>query len=81
MPILIAFGGMSDMTDLICSSIIAGETSNICATFLVFCAVIAVIAVHPYTPRAENVFRSACMPAPAPESLPAIDSATFNANL
>ena len=79
-PILIAFGGMSSITDLICCPIIAGVTSNISATFIVFCAVIAVMAVHPYTPSAENVLRSACMPAPAPESLPATDNAIFNHN-
>ena len=56
---------------------IAGETSNISATLFVFFAVIAVMAVHPYTPSAENVLRSACMPAPAPESLPATVNAIF----
>ena len=43
---------------------------------MVFCAVMAVIAVAPYTPRAENVLRSACMPAPPEESEPAMVSAT-----
>src|SRR5215213_3840455 len=47
-------------------------------TSRVFWAVIAVIAVQPYTPRAEKVLRSAWMPAPAPESLPAIDNATLS---
>ena len=41
----------------------------------VFCAVTAVIADVPKTPCAANVFRSAWMPAPPPESLPAIVSA------
>jgi hypothetical protein len=72
-----AFGRISVITDLICCSTINGEISNISATRFVFCAVIAVIAVHPYTPSAENIFKSACIPAPAPESLPAIDSAIF----
>src|SRR5829696_9007656 len=76
-PILMAFGGISIIIDLICCSTINGEISNISATRFVFCAVIAVIAVHPYTPSAENIFKSACIPAPAPESLPAIDSAIF----
>ena len=40
----------------------------------VFCAVIAVIAVIPCTPQAANALRSAWMPAPPPESEPAIDS-------
>ena len=35
----------------------------------------AVMALVPYTPSAANVFRSAWMPAPPPESLPAIVSA------
>jgi hypothetical protein len=38
----------------------------------VFCAVSAVIALAPYAPSAEKVFRSAWMPAPPPESEPAI---------
>jgi len=41
----------------------------------VLCAVIAVIALVPWTPRLANAFRSACMPAPPPESEPAIVSA------
>jgi hypothetical protein len=57
---------------------VSAGTSKIWDTFFVFCAVNAVIAVQPYTPSAENVFRSACTPAPAPESLPAMESATFN---
>ena len=42
----------------------------------VFWAVIAVIAVIPCTPHAANAFRSAWMPAPPPESEPAIESTT-----
>ena len=38
----------------------------------VFCAVMAVMAVMPYTPSADIVFRSACMPAPPEESEPAM---------
>ena len=45
------------------------------ATPSVFCAVIAVTADTPYTPSAANVLRSAWMPAPAMESLPAMVSA------
>ena len=37
-----------------------------------FCTVTAVIAVIPKTPSALNVFRSAWIPAPPPESEPAI---------
>ena len=42
----------------------------------VFWAVIAVIALVPCTPQRANAFRSAWMPAPPPESEPAIVSAT-----
>jgi hypothetical protein len=38
--------------------------------------VIAVIAVVPCTPERANAFRSAWIPAPPPESEPAIDRAT-----
>jgi hypothetical protein len=41
----------------------------------VFCAVTAVIAHIPYTPRAAKVLRSAWIPAPPPESEPAMVSA------
>ena len=37
-----------------------------------FCAVSATIAVEPWTPAAANAFRSAWMPAPPPESEPAM---------
>ena len=39
----------------------------------VFCAVSAVIAVIPWTPQRAKAFRSAWMPAPPPESEPAIE--------
>jgi hypothetical protein len=38
----------------------------------VFCAVSATIALVPWTPAAANAFRSAWMPAPPPESEPAM---------
>ena len=38
----------------------------------VFCSVTAVTAEAPNTPRAAKVFRSAWMPAPPPESEPAM---------
>src|ERR1700729_4068720 len=41
----------------------------------VFWAVIAVLAVIPRSPHAANAIRSAWIPAPPPESEPAIDSA------
>ena len=40
----------------------------------VFWAVTPVIAVMPCAPQLANAFRSAWMPAPPPESDPAIDS-------
>ena len=43
------------------------------STATVFCQVIAVIAVMPWTPQRANAFRSAWIPAPPPESEPAID--------
>src|SRR5215471_14577153 len=45
------------------------------STPTVFCAVIAVIAHIPCTPQRANAFRSASIPAPPPESDPAIVSA------
>ncbi len=42
-------------------------------TATVFCAVRAVIAVMPWTPQRANAFRSAWIPAPPPESEPAIE--------
>ncbi len=43
-------------------------------TSSVFCTVIAVIAVIPWAPQRANALRSAWIPAPPPESEPAIDS-------
>src|SRR5205085_6655507 len=42
-------------------------------TPVVFCAVSAVMAVMPKQPSAEKVLRSAWMPAPPPESDPAME--------
>src|SRR3982750_4825457 len=50
-----------------------GEASSTISTPSVFCAVIAVIAVIPCTPTRANAFRSAWIPAPPPESEPAIE--------
>ena len=47
---------------------------SIARTSRVFCAVTAVIAQSPWTPNDANVRRSAWMPAPPPESEPAIVS-------
>ena len=53
--------------------IISGGIAWTAVTPTVFWAVIAVIAVMPWTPQAANAFRSAWMPAPPPESEPAMD--------
>ena len=60
----------------ICSRTTSADTTSTAETPCVFCAVMAVMAHTPYTPCAANVLRSAWMPAPAPESLPAMVSAT-----
>ena len=52
---------------------VAQLTAWIERTPIVFCAVSAVMAVMPKQPRAAKVLRSAWMPAPPPESEPAID--------
>ena len=57
-------------------TITSGGTGWIAVTPTVFWAVIAVIAVVPWTPSAANAFRSAWIPAPPPESEPAIERTT-----
>ena len=73
-PTLTASTPMSRATDRTWARIISGETASIASTPTVFCAVIAVIAVIPWTRQAANALRSAWIPAPPPESEPAIDS-------
>ena len=53
----------------------AGGMGWIALTPVVLCAVTAVIALVPCTPQRAKAFRSAWMPAPPPESEPAIVSA------
>ena len=65
---------MSSATALTWATIISGGTAWTASTATVFCAVSAVIAVIPWTPQRANAFRSAWMPAPPPESEPAIES-------
>ena len=67
---------MSSTTARTCATIIAGETASTAVTASVFCAVIAVIAVVPCTPARAKALRSAWIPAPPPESEPAIDRQT-----
>ena len=73
MPILTASTPMSSATARTWATIVAGETCSTASTPTVLCAVIAVIAVIPWTPQRANAFRSAWMPAPPPESEPAIE--------
>src|SRR5918993_34480 len=63
---------MSPATASICAVTMSADNIETSVTPCVFCAVTAVIALVPYTPSAANVLRSAWMPAPAPESLPAM---------
>ncbi len=64
---------MSSATARTWATTIRGETDSTAVTPTVFCAVIAVIAVIPCTPTFANTFRSAWIPAPPPESEPAIE--------
>src|SRR5580704_5859958 len=73
-PILTASTPMSSWTARTWAKMISGGIAWTAVTPTVFCAVIAVIAVIPCTPQAANALRSAWMPAPPPESLPAIES-------
>src|SRR5439155_11491446 len=65
---------MSSATARTWATMTSGAIAWTAATPTVFCAVIAVIAVIPCTPAAANAFRSAWIPAPPPESEPAIAS-------
>ena len=58
-----------------------GSRATTPRTSVVFCAVTAVSALVPWTPWAAKVFRSACTPAPPPESEPAIVNAVRGVSL
>ncbi len=73
MPIFTASTPMSSTTARTCPRIASGGIGVIPVTATVFCQVTAVIAVMPCTPQLANAFRSAWIPAPPPESDPAID--------
>src|SRR5713226_1755768 len=75
-PVFAACTPMSSTTASIWARITRTGTSWMSVTATVFWAVMAVIADVPCTPNAAKVFRSAWMPAPPPESEPAIVSAT-----
>ena len=72
-PIFTASTPMSVATWRTCSTMKSGGVAWTPLTPVVFCAVSAVIAVIPWTPQRANAFRSAWMPAPPPESEPAIE--------
>ncbi len=72
MPVLTASQPMSAATASICAPTNSAGTRCTPVTPRVFCAVRAVTAEVPYTPWAAKVLRSAWMPAPPPESEPAI---------
>ena len=74
-PVFAASTPMSMATARIWSPTSPAETASYPLTPIVFCTVTAVIAVIPKTPSALKVLRSAWIPAPPPESLPAIVSA------
>ena len=76
MPVFAAPTGKSETTAAIWEETSSGSISWTPVTATVFCAVTAVIAERPYTPCAAKVFRSAWIPAPAPESDPAMVRAT-----
>ncbi len=72
-PILTASTPMSSATARTCATISSDGTWWIASTPTVLCAVTAVSAVIPWTPQRANAFRSAWIPAPPPESEPAIE--------
>src|SRR5881296_1005394 len=74
-PILIASAPKSARTESICLATNSGGRLNTPCTPSEFWAVTAVTTDMPKTRNAENVLRSAWMPAPPPESDPAMVSA------
>ena len=71
-PVFAASIPMSPATASSCARTNHGGTSWTAVTSRVFCAVSATIADMPWAPAAANAFRSAWIPAPPPESEPAI---------
>src|SRR6266545_434897 len=74
-PVLAASTPRSVATARICAPTTSAGTSETPVTPLVFCTVIEVMALIPHTPSTANVLRSAWIPAPPPESDPAMVSA------
>ena len=79
-PIFTASGRISVKILSICCPANSGVTSMIPCTPVVFCAVNAMTALIPYTPLAAIVLRSAWIPAPPLQSLPAMVSTFFISN-
>ena len=75
-PIFTASTPRSSATARTCPAMISGSTGCTALTASVFCTVIAVIAVVPCTPARAKALRSAWIPAPPPESEPAIERTT-----
>ena len=75
-PVFAAPGRMSESTASNCSRTCLPESGHELHTPRLFWAVMAVTTAHPKTPSAENVLRSAWIPAPPDGSEPAIVSAT-----
>jgi hypothetical protein len=73
-PIFTAAGVRSEKTASICRETNRGENGSIVTMPRVFCAVPATTTVAPYTACAAKVSRSAWIPAPPPESDPAIET-------
>ncbi len=71
MPVFTASTPMSSSTARICARTASTGRFQTPCTPTLFCAVTAVTALIPCTPRASIVLRSACTPAPPPESEPA----------
>jgi hypothetical protein len=81
MPLLIAAGRRSLATASSCAATKAADTASQPCTPSVFCAVTAVSTDVPKTPNWWKVLRSAWIPAPPPESDPAIVRAMGGATI
>jgi len=75
-PVFTARTSKSSATASICPSTSSTGRTCVLSTPRVFCAVTAVTALVAKVPQASIVLRSAWMPAPPPESLPAMVSVT-----
>jgi hypothetical protein len=71
-PLFAHLTSISIQTASIWSATASGARSNVLRTPVVFWAVTEVIEQVPWTPNAAKVLRSAAIPAPPPESEPAI---------